>query len=241
MVYTINVQAEINDFATNFITVNYYPVFKGMRLMALNVDQNYQWLTPPSDLQVAIDSHLSTVKADILTAINSGDWNGYFQFDANQTQIPYIYNDVTSTTIANINSALSGKASSSSVNRVTSTLSASLTTGTGATGTQIHATKDSTVRATCSVSTTATIGGASTSLVIAEICDTNSSTPGDWIEVARIENDQTITLAIALQSIQTTKGQINFDLPGGWYYKLRNSGTGTHTEAYVSGQKTIYG
>lgn len=27
----------------------------------------------------------------------------------------------------------------------------------------------------------------------------------------------------------------------GWYVKLVNSGTGTHSEAFVSGQKTIYG
>lgn len=124
--------------------------------------------------------------------------------------------------------------------RVTSTQSLSLV-GTGATGTQISATKDSTVRFNVSTSTTSTIGGASTSLVTLKKCATNDSTEGNWTAVAVLENDQTITLAIALQSIQVIKGQLETDLPAGWYVKLVNSGSGTHSEAFISGEKTIYG
>lgn len=124
--------------------------------------------------------------------------------------------------------------------RTTSTLSLSLV-GTGATGTQISSTKDSTVRLNVSTSTTSTIGGASTSLVALKICSTNSVTEGNWTTVTTLENDQTITLAVALQSIQVLKGQLCADVPTGWYVKLVNSGTGTHSEAFVSGQQTIYG
>lgn len=124
--------------------------------------------------------------------------------------------------------------------RATSTLSLSLV-GTGATGTQISATKDSTVRLTVSTSTTANIGGPGTSIVALKICSTNNATEGSWTTVATLESDQTITLAITLNSVQVVKGQLCADVPAGWYVKLVNSGTGTHSETFVSGQQTIYG
>lgn len=124
--------------------------------------------------------------------------------------------------------------------RTTSTQTLSLV-GTGATGTQISATKASTVRFSVSTSTTSTIGGASTSLVSLKKCATNSATEGNWTTVAVLENDQTITLALVLQSLQVMKGQLATDLDAGWYVKLVNSGSGTHSEAFISGEKTIYG
>lgn len=124
--------------------------------------------------------------------------------------------------------------------RATSSLSLSLV-GTGATGTQISSTKDSTVRCNVSTSTTSSIGGPSTSIVALKICATNSATEGDWATVATLENDQTITLALVLNSAQVVKGQLTADLPAGWYAKLVNSGTGTHAETSITGQKTIYG
>lgn len=124
--------------------------------------------------------------------------------------------------------------------RVTSISTLSLV-GTGATGTQISAIYNSTVRYTVSTSTTSTIGGPSTSVVALKICATNNATEGSWTTVATFESDQTITLAIALQSIQIVKGQLCSDVPAGWYCKLVNSGSGTHSEAFVSGQQTIYG
>lgn len=127
-----------------------------------------------------------------------------------------------------------------SVVRTTSTDTISLV-GTGATGTQVDAVKDSTVRYNLSTSTTSTIGGPGTSLVALKICSTNNATEASWTTVATLENDQTITLAVVLNSIQTVKAQLCADVPGGWYRKLVNSGTGTHTETFISGQKTIYG
>lgn len=124
--------------------------------------------------------------------------------------------------------------------RTTSTLSLSLV-GTGATGTQISSTKDSTVRVNVSTSTTATIGGASTSLVVLKKCSTNNATEASWTTVATLENDQTVSLAVILNSLQVLKGQLESDIPAGWYVKLVNSGTGTHTESFVTGEQTIYG
>lgn len=135
---------------------------------------------------------------------------------------------------------LSNKPTIPSVTRTTSALTLSLV-GTGATGTQISSTKDASAYFNVSTSTTSTIGGPSTSIIALKICSTNSSTEGNWTTVAILENDQTITLAVALQSIQVLKGQIFTDVPSGWYVKLVNSGTGTHSETFISGQQTIYG
>lgn len=127
-----------------------------------------------------------------------------------------------------------------SVLRTTSALTLALV-GSGATGTQISGTKDSSIYCSISTSTTSTIGGASTSLVSLKICSTNSGTEGNWTIAGTLENDQTISLAIALQSLQVIKGQLYVDVPAGYYVKLVNSGTGTHSEAFISAQQTIYG
>lgn len=124
--------------------------------------------------------------------------------------------------------------------RTTSVLSLSLV-GTGATGTQISSTKDSSISCCVSTSTTSTIGGPATSAVSIKICSTNNATEASWTTVATFESDQTITLAVILQSIQVVKGQLSTEVPAGWFVKLVSSGTGTHAEAFVSGQQTIYG
>lgn len=124
--------------------------------------------------------------------------------------------------------------------RASSSLSLSLV-GSGATGTQISSTKDSTIRCTVSTSTTSSIGGPATSVIALKTCATNSATEGDWATIATLENDQTITLALTLNSVQVMKGQLTADVPAGYYVKLVNSGSGTHSESFVSGQKTVYG
>lgn len=128
------------------------------------------------------------------------------------------------------------------ITRTTSALSLALV-GNGATGTQISATKDSTIRCTVSTSTTANIttGAAATSLVVLKICSTNNATEASWTTVATLESDQTIGLALALNSVQVVKGQLCSDIPIAWFVKLVNSGTGTHAETSISGQQTIYG
>lgn len=178
------------------------------------------------------------IGVSIMTALTPTGMNSSGQFVV--AQPGDTFNDVA--VVANTGSYtdLINQPTIPSVARTTSVLSLSLV-GSGATGTQISSTKDSTIRLSCSTSTTSTIGGPSTSIVLLKICATNNASEGSWSSVAILENDQTITLAIALQSIQVLKGQLCSDLPAGWFAKLVNSGTGTHTEAFISGQQTIYG
>lgn len=108
-----------------------------------------------------------------------------------------------------------------------SALSLSLQTSTGAVGTQISATRNAYVMLNGNVSTTSTIGGASAGDIILEVAPTNSATAGDWIEWGRIGNSQTITLALALNSVQITKGMAVAFVPAGYYMKARQAGSGT--------------
>lgn len=123
--------------------------------------------------------------------------------------------------------------------RTTSAVSLSLV-GTGATGTQISSTKDSTVRETISTAATASIAGAAVSTVVLKICATNSATEGDWTTYGTSETSQSYSLAVALQGVTGMKEELEVDVPSGWYVKLENSGSGTHSESVISGQKTIY-
>lgn len=139
--------------------------------------------------------------------------------------------------ITTLNTQMS--AANAKFGRTTSAFSLS-TSGTGATGTQVSSTKDSTVHLNLSNSTTSTIGGPSISDITIKTCATNSATESDWATVADIDNEQTVTLAIALQSIQLIKELVTVDMPAGSYIKAVASGSGTHTESVLRGQKTIY-
>lgn len=113
--------------------------------------------------------------------------------------------------------------------------------GAGATGTQIHATKPSSIALTVSTSATATIGGSSVSTVTLKICSTNNVTEGSWLNAGVQESSASYTLALALQGISGSKGQLYANIPAGWFVKLESSGSGTHTETYQFGWQTIYG
>jgi hypothetical protein len=117
--------------------------------------------------------------------------------------------------------------------------SRSLVTGTGATGFQVSATRDAAVNYNVTSSTTATIGGASSITVVLEIAPTNSATPGDWVEISRFSNGQTISLAVALQSVQTQAGNLGGIVPAGYYAKLRTISTGTASAGYNTGQEVL--
>lgn len=107
-------------------------------------------------------------------------------------------------------------------------------------GVQLSSTRDSFVSYSASISTSATIGGAATGYIVLEVCATNSTTAGSWQEVARLSNSQTITLAVALQSIQVITGNLVAMVPAGYYERLRSfQSSGTPTFAYVSGQEVL--
>lgn len=115
----------------------------------------------------------------------------------------------------------------------------SLTASTGASGFQVSATRDAVVGYSAALSTTATIGGAATATVVLEVCPTNSATPANWTEIARISNSQTITLAVALQSVQVVTAELSGIVPAGYFAKLRSTTTGTASATYISGQEVL--
>lgn len=113
--------------------------------------------------------------------------------------------------------------------------------GSGATGTQISSTKRSSVRTTVSTSATANIAGSASSTVSLKICSTNNSTEANWTTVGTANTNAAYSLAIAIQGVNGAQSQICADVPAGWYCKLVNTGTGTHSEGFIAGQQTIYG
>lgn len=124
--------------------------------------------------------------------------------------------------------------------RAQSAASRSLTASTGAAGFQVSSTRDSWSCYSVSLSTTATIGGASAVSVALEICPTNSATPANWIEIGRVQNNQAITLAVILQSVQVITQQLQGYIPAGFFAKLRTLGTsGTQSSSFVSGQEVF--
>lgn len=109
-----------------------------------------------------------------------------------------------------------------------------------ANGWQLSTTRDGSVGYACSISTSATIGGASTGYVVLEICATNSATAASWQEIDRVTNSQTITLAIALQSIQVISASLRGIVPSGFFCRVRSvASSGTPTFAFISGQEVL--
>lgn len=113
------------------------------------------------------------------------------------------------------------------------------TVAASANGWQLSSTRDADVYYSCTTSTTATIGGASTATVVLEICATNSATAANWITVATASNSQTITLAIALQSVQVNTIPLSCTVPAGYFVRLRDTLTGTASASFVSGQEVL--
>lgn len=116
----------------------------------------------------------------------------------------------------------------------------SLTTGTGATGFQVSATRDSDVHYSSTIVTTATIGGSQSGTIVLEMATTNSATAGDWTEIGRCTNGQAITLALTLQSVQTIGCELSGFIPAGHYAKIRSiNNAGTPSYTYNSGQEVL--
>lgn len=112
------------------------------------------------------------------------------------------------------------------------------TVAAAANGWQISSTRNASVQYSTTISTTATIGGASSGYVVLEVASTNSSTAGDWQEIARSTNAQTISLALILQSVQTVGGQLMGIVPAGKWVRLRAANvSGTPTYTFNSGQE----
>lgn len=113
--------------------------------------------------------------------------------------------------------------------------------GTGATGTQVHATKASSIQVTYSTQITYSLSGSPASSVVVKVCPTNSSTEANWVEIGRTEIGQPTGLAVTVGQVVKNVGQVTADVDAGYYVKAVASGAGTHTETFIAGQKTIYG
>lgn len=128
----------------------------------------------------------------------------------------------------------------SSVPAIINSATRSIVTGTGATGFQPSATRNTFASYSLTIATTASIGGNASGTVVLEVAPTNSATAGDWVEIARFTNGQSISLAIALQSVQTLAGQVNGMIPAGYYAKLRSiNNSGTPTYSFNSGREIL--
>lgn len=113
-----------------------------------------------------------------------------------------------------------------------------VTSATGQGGVVLDASRNVMVNYSVNTSTTATIGGASSVTVYLEVAATNSATAGDWTTIATVSNGQTITLAVALQSVQTSILNFGAVVEAGKFVRLRYATTGTASCSYLNGQET---
>lgn len=179
------------------------------------------------------DGHLS----DTLTSMKSG-------IAGNSSNITSLFNNIfgpntgllakTSGNVAGfMTSAESAKLAALSTSTPSiSYPSRSIVTGTGAVGTQISTTQGTDVHYNGTIVTTATISGPAQGTLVLEVAPTNSATTGDWKEQGRCTNGQNITLALALNSVQTIGCELSGYVPAGYYSKIRSittSGSPTFT------------
>lgn len=114
-----------------------------------------------------------------------------------------------------------------------------VTTAAAANGTQISATQSALVSYSVTTSSTSTIAGASSVVAVLEICPTNSATAANWLTIATVQNGQTLTLAVALQAVQTLSQGLAGVVPAGYYRRIRYTVTGTGSAVFASGQETL--
>lgn len=147
----------------------------------------------------------------------------------------------TTGTYSGITTDTKGRVTSGTSRSFTNNASRSIqTVAAAANGWQLSSTRESQASYACSISTTATIGGAATGYIVLEICATNSATAANWQEIDRLQNSQTITLAIALQSLQVFGASLHGIIPAGWFVRLRSvQSSGTPTFAFSSGQEVL--
>lgn len=110
-------------------------------------------------------------------------------------------------------------------------------------GFQISATKDALVSYSVKIATAVQIGVVTNveGYVSLEIAATNSSTAGDWTEIARTSSGTNIGLALALSSTQTLTNTVNGTVPAGYYARIRSTNvSGTPVYTYITGQEASF-
>lgn len=219
----------------------------GSTITILNSDQNnFIVLNPATDIAALIVSFPSNPhNGQFITMVSYKNITSFSLINGTFSMYPgaliaseslsYIYNSATSTWMQTLDIFPYTPTARSFNNAPTM----SIVTGTGATGTQLSTTRDTFVSYSPNMITTASIAGNVSDVIVLEICATNSATASDWKEIARVTNGQAVSLALALQSVQTTAGVIAGILPAGFYRKIRAITSGTITNSMNSGQEVL--
>lgn len=99
----------------------------------------------------------------------------------------------------------------------------------------ISTTKTATVRYNIKITCTATIGSASSGKVLFQYSTNAGST---WVDAGEVENSNTVTLAVVLNSSTTQSGFITWNVPANALCRLVPTSTGTTTITWIRGQET---
>lgn len=187
-----------------------------------------------SGLQTSLDGKLTANQPITL----SGDATGS---GATAIAVTLANSGVSANTYKNVTVDAKGRVTAGQNYSFTNNPSRSfVTTAAAANGFQISASRDAMINYSVSIATATTLAGSTSGTVVLEIAATNSSNAGDWAEVARSTNGQSVSLAIAITLNQTTASSLSCILPAGYYARLRsinNSGTPSYT--FNSGQEVL--
>lgn len=84
------------------------------------------------------------------------------------------------------------------------------------------------------------LAGAQVGYIVLEVAATNSSTAGDWVEVSRVTNGQSINSILTLASQQPVGATLSGYVPVGYYCRMRSVNvTGTPSYQLASGQEIL--
>lgn len=146
----------------------------------------------------------------------------------------------TSGTYSGVTTDAQGRVTAGTTRSFTNSATKTLvTSASGQGGVQLSTTRDARADYWVDTSITTNIGGTSTITVFIEIASTNSATPGDWTTIAKASNGQTITLAVALLSVQPQTLNLGATVPAGQYVRIRYSTAGTASATYGGGQEVL--
>lgn len=206
-----------------------------INMMWLTSDSGRLMSTPIGSVPISsfLNDNMMTVSraTDSITAINAGIATKYTTPAG--TTVQYVRGDGSLATMPTASSFSFNNTPARSI----------VTVAAAANGFQISSTKTSFVHYSVKISCAVQIGVATNveGYIVLEVCATNSSTAGDWIEVGRVTNGQNISLAIALASTQVAGFQLNGVVPIGYYCRMRSVNTsGTPTYSTGSQEEVTY-
>lgn len=123
------------------------------------------------------------------------------------------------------------------VTPVTPTLNLSVTRPVNGTSYTISTTQNSRVYYNIRIACTASIGSNATGSVTLQYSTNGGSS---WNDLQSIENSNTVTLAIALNSVTVQAATLSAEIPANALCRMVSSSTGTTTITYVRGQEVLY-